>query len=354
MKKILVINVGSTSTKVAYYEDRKCICKTNLDHDVNELLAFGDVMNQKDYRRSKIEAYLKEQQIEKGQLDAITSRGGHTRPIEGGVYEVNQTMMEEQASGQFGRHPCDVGSFIAYDMCQGIGARPFVVDPPVTDEYGVLARYSGHPLMPRQSRCHALNHKATAKRYARESGLRYEDLNLITIHLGGGSSLALHQMGRMVDNTNGIEGEGPFSTNRTGGLTAQYLVELCFSGSYDKKEISKIIQGKGGLVAYLGESDVRICEEMARKESRAKEVLEAMMYQTAKDAGALATVACGRIDRILLTGGIANSAYLMDMLEERISFLAPVTRYPGENEMEALAFGTYDGLMGVEPVKMLT
>lgn len=353
MKKILVINVGSTSTKAAYYEDRICICKVTLDHDVNELLSFGDVMDQKDYRRSKIEQYLSEQGIEVADLDAITSRGGHTRPIEGGVYEVNQVMMEEQASGRFGRHPCDVGSFIAYDMCRGIKARPFVVDPPVTDEYGKLARYSGHPLMPRQSRCHALNHKATAKRYAKENGQGYEELNLITIHLGGGTSLALHCCGRMADNTNGIEGEGPFSTNRSGSLTAQYLVELCFSGEYSKKEISAMIQGKGGLVAYLGESDVRKCEEMAKSDPRAKEVLEAMIYQTAKDAGALAAAAGGKIDRILLTGGIANSVYLMDMLEQRISFIAPVSRYPGENEMEALAFGAYDGLTGVEPIKEL-
>lgn len=353
MKKILVINVGSTSTKVAYYEDRTCICKVTLDHDVNELLSFGDVMNQKDYRRGKIEQYLTGQNIEVAELDAITSRGGHTRPIEGGVYEVNQVMMEEQASGKFGRHPCDVGSFIAYDMCKGVKARPFVVDPPVTDEYGELARYSGHPLMPRQSRCHALNHKATAKRYAKETGRRYEELNLITIHMGGGTSLALHRLGRMVDNTNGIEGEGPFSTNRSGSLTAQYLVDLCFSGEYDKKEISGMIQGKGGLVAYLGESDVRKCEEMAKTDPHAKEVLEAMVYQTAKEAGALAAAASGQIDRILLTGGIANSSYLMDMLEKQILFIAQVSRYPGENEMEALAFGAYDGLLGVEPIKEL-
>lgn len=354
MKKILVINVGSTSTKAAYYEDLTCICKVSLNHDVKELLSFGDVMDQKDYRRSKIEAYLKEQNIEVTDLDAITSRGGHTRPIEGGIYEVNQVMMEEQASGRFGRHPCDVGSFIAYDMCRQVKARPFVVDPPVTDEYGSLARYSGHPLMPRQSRCHALNHKATAKRYAKEIGRGYEELNLITIHLGGGTSLALHQKGRMADNTNGIEGEGPFSTNRTGDLTAQHLVELCFSGKYDKEEISKMIQGKGGLVAYLGESDVRKCEEMARNDPHAKEVLEAMIYQTAKAAGALAAAACGRIDRILLTGGIANSAYLMDMLEKQISFIAQVSCFPGENEMEALAFGAYDGLTGAESIKKLT
>ena len=353
MSKIFVINVGSTTTKVAYYVDRVCVVKANLEHDVRELLAFGDLMNQKDFRKQKIQDFMSEKNIQLNELDAITSRGGHTHPIEGGVYRISPLMLEEISSGKFGRHACDVGPGIAFEMTQGEKSVPLVVDPPVTDEFGPLARYSGHPLMPRRSKFHALNHKATAKRYAKENGLNYGELRLVTVHMGGGTSIAAHQLGKITDANNGIEGEGPFSTNRTGGLTAQFLADLCFSGKYTPKEVAKMINGEGGLVAYLNESDARKCEDRAVGDPYADEVMQAMIYQVAKEVGAYACVLDGNIDAILLTGGIANSKKLMDMLIEQIGFLGKVVLYPGENEMEALAFGADDGLNGVEPIKLI-
>ncbi len=353
MKKILVINVGSTSTKVAYYEDRDCKCKANLEHPTEELAKFGDVMEQKDYRREKVEQFCRENGIDIKSLDAITARGGHTRPITGGVYEINDIMLREQASGEFGRHPSDVGSAIAYKMAEGTSAKAFVVDPPVTDEYFPLARYGGHPLMPRQSRFHALSHKATAKRYCRENGLDYEHINLITIHLGGGSSIAMHSNGKMIDGTNGIEGDGPFSTNRSGVLIAKYLADIIYSEKYTKEEVYKMIQGKGGLMAYLGEQDVQKCSEMAKTDPHAREVLEAMMYQTAKFAAGVSVAVNGKVDQILITGGIAHSKWLTDILKERLSFIAPITLYPGENEMESLSTGTYEALTGQVEIKRI-
>lgn len=353
MTKILVINVGSTSTKVAYYVDRVCVEKANLEHDVNELMKYGDLMNQREYRKQMIEQFMLEKGIVLSDLDAITSRGGHTHPIEGGTYRINETMLEEIASGKFGRHACDVGPGIAYEMCQNTKALALVVDPPVTDEFHNLARYSGHPLLPRRSKFHALNHKATAKRYAKENGLDYSTLRLLSVHMGGGTSIAAHCLGKIIDANNGIEGDGPFSTNRTGGLTAQYVADLCFTGQVTAKEVAKMINGAGGLVAYLGESDARACEKKAETDPHAAEVLDAMIYQTAKEVGAYATVLDGQIDAILVTGGIANSKKLMKDLITKIGFLGKVVLYPGENEMEALAFGADDGLTGVEPIQTI-
>lgn len=346
MKKILVINVGSTSTKVAYYEDRSCVCKTNLEHPTAELAQFAEILDQKDYRREKVEEFCRENGIAIEQLDAITARGGHTRPIPSGVFEVNEVMLREQASGLFGRHPSDIGSSIAYALAKKGGAKAFVVDTPVTDEYFPLARYGGHPLMPRQSRFHALSHKATAKRYCREHGFDYNSVNLVSIHLGGGTSVAMHDHGKMVDGTNGIEGDGPFSTNRSGVLVAKYLADIIYSEKYTREEVYKMIQGKGGLMAYLGEQDVQKCSEMAETDPHAKEVLEAMMYQTAKFAAGVTVAVNGRVDQILITGGIAHSQWLTGILKERLSFIAPITVYPGENEMESLAAGAYEALTG--------
>lgn len=353
MYKIFVINVGSTSTKVAYYVDRECKLKTNLEHDARELLNFGDVLFQRDYRKKKILDYMEQNGIKLEELDAITSRGGHTRPIEGGVYRINELMLAEIKTGKFGRHACDLGPGIAYELVKGIKALALVVDPPVTDEYENIARYSGSPLMPRQSRFHALNHKATAKRYARDNGLDYHNLNLISVHMGGGISVAAHRKGRIIDATNGIDGEGPFSTNRTGSLTAKYLADLCFSGIYTQDQIHKLINGGGGLVAYLNETDVRKCEEKAAHDPYTSEVLDAMMYQIAKEVGAYSAVLKGKIDAVLLTGGISYSKYLMTKLIDSISYLGKIVIYPGENEMEALAFGAYDVLAKEERIKSL-
>jgi butyrate kinase len=351
--KILTINLGSTSSKIAYYENEECKVKTTLDHSAQELSVFNDLMEQAGYRRAAIEKFLKDNEINVNDLDAIASRGGHTKPLTGGVYQINETMLEQQATGLYGRHACDVGSKIAYQMIQGTKALPMVVDPPVTDEFTEVARLSGHPELPRQSRFHALNHRATGKRYARDSGKNYEDLNLIVAHMGGGITVAAHRQGRMIDATNGIDGDGPFSTNRTGALPVGALTDLCFSGRYSKKEIKDMLNGQGGLMAYLKENDVRTIEEKAATDKHYALCLEGMIYQTCKEIAAMAAVLEGNIDAIIITGGIANSKKITAKMKKRIGFIAPVTLYPGENEMDALALGALEVMRGNQSLKAM-
>lgn len=269
------------------------------------------------YRRASIEEFLCKNTIDPLSLDAVVSRGGHTHPISGGVYKINDIMLSEIQSGNFGRHACDIGVFIADSMAKQSGAEAFVVDPPVTDEFKPLARYSGLPELPRRSSFHALNQRAVAHKYAKQVGTPYEDLNLIVVHMGGGISVAAHQHGKMVDANNALTGDGPFSTNRTGGLPVGALVDLCFSGMYTKQEVKARINGKGGMIAYLGENDVKTVEAKALAgDKKYKECLDAMLYQTAKEIGASSAVLMGSVDAILLTGGIAHSQYVVRYLED--------------------------------------
>ncbi len=236
-------------------------------------------------------------------------------------------------------------------MTKGRKAIALIVDPPVTDEFQPLARVSGHPLIERRSSFHALSHKATAKRYSRENGLNYEDLNLIVVHLGGGISVAPHRKGKMVDGENALEGDGGFSTNRTGGLPVGDLVRLCFSGDYTYEEVHKMIHGQGGLVAYLGSQDVKEIEEKSKSDEKHAFYLEAMIYQICKQIGAMATVLNGEVDAILLTGGIAYSESIVGKIKEKVAYIGPVVVYPGENEMDSLARGALEGLKGTEEIK---
>ncbi|SHI81055.1 butyrate kinase [Desulfosporosinus lacus] len=352
--KILTINFGSTSSKLAYYVNEECKLKTSLDHSVQELSVFGDVLEQDGYRRAAIEEFLKDNGLNFNEMDVVAARGGHTKPLEGGVYKIDENMLEQQASGLYGRHACDVGSKIAYKMAEGTNVLPVVVDPPVTDEFIEEARLSGHPELPRESRFHALNHRATGKRFAHDTGKKYEDLNLIVAHMGGGITVAAHRKGKMIDATNGIDGDGPFSTNRTGGLPVGSLVNLCFSGRYSHKEIKKMLNGEGGLTAYLKENDVRTVEEKAAEDSYFALCLEGMIYQTCKEIAAMGAVLEGNVDAVIITGGIANSKKITERMKERIGFVAPVIFYPGENEMDALALGALEVLKGNEPLKAVS
>lgn len=351
MYKILVINLGSTSTKIAYYEDEVCKVRTSVDHPIEETMKYSHFMEQNEYREKTIDKFMKENGIEKSSLDVIVSRGGHTRPLEGGVYQVNKEMLKQQASGLYGQHPCDLGSKIAYEMCETCNAVPLIVDPPITDEFEPIARLSGHPLIPRRSSFHALSHKATAKRYARENGFKYDELNLIVVHLGGGISVAPHTKGRMIDGDNGLEGDGPFSTNRTGALPVGDLVKLCFSGKYTYEDVHKMLNGNGGLVAYLGTSDVKTVEKNAETDEKSALCLDGMIYQVCKQIGAMSTVLSGDVDAILITGGIAYSNSIVQKIKDRCGFIAPVIVYPGENEMESLARGALESLRGQEPIR---
>ncbi len=351
MYKILALNLGSTSTKVAYYEDDVCKVKENIEHPASEIKEFSSFWEQDEYRTNIIEKFMKENGIEKDSLDVIVSRGGHTKPLEGGVYRVDEEMLEQQASGLYGQHPCDLGSKIAYRMTKTCKAVPLIVDPPITDEFEPVARLSGHPLIERRSSFHALSHKATAKRYARENGLKYEDLNLIVVHLGGGISVAPHKKGRMIDGDNGLEGDGPFSTNRTGALPVGDLVRLCFSDEYTYKEVIKMLNGNGGLMAYLGTADCREVEKNAETDEKARLCLDAMIYQVCKQIGAMASVLQGKVDAILVTGGIAYSKTIVQKIKDSVEFIAPIVVYPGENEMESLARGALEGIKCEETIR---
>jgi butyrate kinase len=350
MYKILAINLGSTSTKIAYYEDDVCIKKENIEHPAEETKKFNSFWEQDNYRTVLINQFMEENNINKDSLDVIVSRGGHTKPLVSGVYKIDEDMLSQQASGNWGQHPSDLGSKIAYRICQTCKAMPLIVDPPITDEFEPIARVSGHPLIDRRSSFHALSHKATAKRYARENGLKYEELSLVVVHLGGGISVAPHKNGRMIDGENGLEGDGAFSTNRTGALPVGDFAKLCFSGKYTYDEIHNMINGNGGLMAYLGTADVKEVEEKAKTDEMAALYLNAMIYQVCKQIGAMATVLCGKVDAILITGGIAHSNAIIQKIKDKCGYIAQIVVYPGENEMESLARGALEGLRGETPI----
>ena len=334
---ILVINPGSTSTKIAVFEDEKPIMLRNIHHSAEQLAQFEKITDQREFRRELVVKELEYLGIPM-KFDIIMGRGGLARPVTGGVYRVNEKMCEDTYHA-IRKHACNLGCIIAYELAQRIpGCLPLIADPGMVDELDDVARISGSPLMPRICIWHALNQKAIARRFAREYGKRYEDLNLIICHLGGGISVAVHRKGLAVDANNALDGEGPFSPERAGTLPAASLIHLCYSGKYTKEELLKRISGKAGLMAHLGTTNVK--ELLGRIERGDKEVellIDAMIYQTAKTIAGCSAVLYGQIDAILLTGGIAYSDYITSRLRKRIDFLAPVHIYPGEDEMQALA-----------------
>ena len=348
--KILVINPGSTSTKIAVYEDERPILVRNIRHSVDELAAFHSVADQFEFRKSLVLSQLEKEGIAL-QFDAVIGRGGLVKPIPGGVYEVNDAMKNDTVHAMR-THACNLGGLIADELAKAIpGCRAFIADPGVVDELDDVARISGSPLMPRITIWHALNQKAIARRFAAERHCHYEDLNLIICHLGGGISIAAHQHGRAIDANNALDGEGPFSPERAGTLPAGQLIDLCFSGTLTKDELKKRISGRAGLTAHLGTTDVpAIIKQIEAGDTHAELILDAMIYNIAKGIGAAATVLYGKVDAILLTGGIAHNEYVISRLKERVSFLAPVHVYPGEDEMEALALNALGALRNELPV----
>ncbi len=353
MKKILVINLGSTSSKIAYFEDDACVVKENIPHPAEEIRRFPTIWDQKEYRMAVIRGFMDRHGIRPEELDGFTSRGGHTEPITGGVYRITEKMLEQSRSEAYGNHISDLGLQIAAEFSR-LGPLAFTADSPCTDEFEPLARYSGLPEIQRTSRFHALNHKAVARIFCDDHGLDYHKVNLIVVHMGGGTSVAAHKNGLMIDGTNGLDGDGPFSTNRTGALPVGPLVDLCYSGQYDHRQMRRKINGLGGLMAYVGDTDVRsVCEKREAGDKACGEALDAMIYQTAKEIGGAATVLKGQVDAILFTGGIMNSPYVREQLRERVSFIADVYVYPGEWEMDSLGKQTYLALTGREEIKEL-
>lgn len=350
---ILVINPGSTSTKMAVFEDEKPMVLRSITHSNEDLAQFDDVLEQMDYRKQFVLDELKRMNVPL-QFDAVIGRGGLVKPIAGGVYEINQQMLDDTLHGiAMHNHACNLGCLIAHDIASSIpGCRSFIADPGVVDELNDYARISGSPLMNRICIWHALNQRAIARRFANEVGRRYEDLNLIICHLGGGISVAAHQHGKAVDANNALDGEGPFSPERAGSLPASDLIRLCFSGKYTEKQLLKRLAGQAGLNAHLGTSNVKEIEQrIANGDKHAEMILNAMIYHVAKSIVSLGAVFCGKVDAILLTGGLARSEYVISRLRQRIDFLAPTYCFPGEDEMEALAHNALAVLRGQREVK---
>ena len=352
---ILVINPGSTSTKMAVYEDEMPVLLRTIVHSVEDLSKFDDVLDQQEFRKQLLLTELEHARIPMT-FDAVIGRGGLVKPVEGGVYEINEQTVRDTHSGiAMHNHACNLGCLIAYEVAAEIpNCRAFIADPGVVDELNDYARISGSPLMNRICIWHALNQRAIAQRYASEIGKRYEDLNLIVCHMGGGISVAAHEHGRAVDANNALDGEGPFSPERAGSLPASDLIRLCFSGQYTEKQLLKRIAGMAGLNAHLGTNDVKEVIHRIEQDGdeHAKLILDAMIYHVAKNIASESAVLCGNIDAILLTGGLARSEYIVDRLRERIGFLAPVHNFPGEDEMGALALNALAVLQGKRAAKV--
>ncbi len=352
--KILTINPGSTSTKVALFEDLTPVVTKTLRHPAEEISKYSSMTDQYPFRKQIILDFLKEEQIDVCDLDAVAGRGGLVKPIPGGVYRVTQTLIEDLKIGILGEHASNLGGILAKEIasvCKN-EKNAFIVDPVVVDELDDIARFSGRPELPRQSIFHALNQKAVARRYSREHNTKYSQLRLIVVHLGGGITIGAHQYGRVIDVNNGLDGEGPFSPERTGTLPSGALAKLCFSGKYQLHHIRKMITGQGGLVAYLGSNNAAEIEERIEKgDTKCKFVYKAMAYQISKDIGAMATVLKGDVDAIILTGGLANSDMLVKWITKSVKFISKVEIYPGEDELQALAENVYFAMKGELPIK---
>ena len=350
--KLLIINPGSTSTKIAVYQDETPILIETLRHSSEEINSYPSIYSQLGFRKDIITRVLEEKGIALGEIDAIVGRGGLLKPMVSGTYRVNEAMLEDLKIGYSGQHASNLGGLLAKELAAVNNVPAFIVDPVVVDELQDIARLSGMPEIKRVSIFHALNQKAVAKRYAKEVGKAYEDLNIIVAHLGGGVSVGAHCKGRVVEVNNALDGEGPFSPERAGSLPTGALVKLCFSGEYTKEQILKKLCGQGGFVAYLGTNDVREVERAANEgNEEAKLIFDAFCYQVAKSIGECAAVLSGQVDTIILTGGIAYGKTITDKISESTSWIAPITIYPGEDEMLALAQGGLRVLNGEEEAK---
>ena len=350
--KTLVINPGSTSTKVGVFEDETLLFEETLRHPTEEIAKYASVIDQKDFRKEIILDFLKEKDCDPKTLNVIVGRGGLLKPIPGGTYAVSDALLADLKAGVQGQHASNLGGILAREIGDSLGVPSYIVDPVVVDELTDKARISGMPELPRRSIFHALNQKAVARRFAKENGKRYEDLNLIVIHMGGGVSVGAHDHGKVVDVNNILDGEGCFSPERSGTVPVGDLVKMCFSGKYTQKEIYKKICGNGGFNGYLHTNDAREVGKMAESgDALAKQVWEAFFYQIAKDAGAMAAVLHGKVDQIILTGGIAYNPFTAKTLTDYLGWIAPVTTYPGEDELLALCQGALRVMTGEEEAK---
>ncbi|HPI97524.1 MAG TPA: butyrate kinase [Synergistales bacterium] len=348
--KILAINPGSTSTKVALFEDDKELWSDTQRYDVDVLKEFHGIMGQEDFRLQEIRKVLGHNGTVLSEIDAVVGRGGLLRPIPGGTYEVSEEMLNDLRSCKYGSHASNLGAPLAVNLANESGCgKAYIVDPVVVDELIPEARLSGMPEIERRSIWHALNQRAVARKASQELGRKYEEVDIIVAHMGGGISVGAHQKGKTIDVNNALDGEGPFSPERAGSLPAGGLTRLAFSGEYDLDELKKRMVGGGGLVAHLGTNDLREVQKMMEAgNEKAKLVFEALALQVAKEIGARAAVLNGHVDAVVLTGGLAYSDQLMERISERVAYIAPVKVYPGEDEMKALAEGALRVIKGEE------
>ena len=348
MYKILSVNPGSTSTKFAVYEDEKLVCLHTIRHSADDLKSFKSLLEQHEFRKNLMVDYLAKDGIDITELSAVVGRGGLVRPLESGVYSVNDKYVDDLKTRYSAEHASNLGGVIAREIAETIpGCLALIADPVVVDEYQDVARISGLPQIPRRSMFHALNHKAIARKYAAANGTTYEKLNLVIAHMGGGISVAAHRLGKVVDSNQGLDGYGPFSPERAGTLDAGQLVDMCFEGKYTHDEIRKLLVGSGGLMAHLGINDTKVILQMVESgDKKARLVLEALAYNVAKEIGAMLAVLHGEADAVILTGGIAYSKFVVEYIKKMISPIIKVTVYPGEDEMESLAMSGLRVLRG--------
>ena len=350
--RILAINPGSTSTKITVYDNEELLLENVIRYSNEDLAPFERVIEQYEFRKKGILQTLADGGIEIDSLDAVAGRGGLLKPIEGGTYLVNETMITDLHRAERGEHASNLGGVIAKEIADNLGIPSFIVDPVVVDELADIARVSGLPGYDRLSIFHALNQKAVARRIAKKMGKPYAELNVIVAHMGGGVTVGVHQGGKVIDVNDGLYGEGPFSPERAGGLPTGHVMDLCFSGKYTLAEVRKIIAGKGGLVAYLGTNDGReVAKMIAQGDEKAKLIYAAMAYQVAKEIAAGAAVLFGKVDAIILTGGLAYAEELVTMISDRVKFIADIALVPGEDEMAALTEGALRVLSGEEKAK---
>lgn len=347
--KSLIINPGSTSTKIGVFEDETLLFEETLRHSTEEIAQFANIVDQKDFRKKIITDLLAEKNFDINSLDMVVGRGGMLKPIPGGTYAVTDDLLEDLKIGKQGQHASNLGGILAREIGDSINAPSFIVDPVVVDELDDVARLSGVPELPRTSVFHALNQKAVAKRYAKEVGKAYDSLNLIVVHMGGGVSVGAHKGGRVVDVFNALDGDGAFSPERAGAVPTGALIKMCFSGDYTEKEVYSKIVGKGGFNAYVGTNDMRdIVKREAEGDKEAAAVKEAFIFQVTKDIGSMACVLNGKVDQIIVTGGIAYNEGVVAEMKEKAGWIAPFTVYPGEDELLALVQGGLRVLNGEE------
>lgn len=350
--RMLVINPGSTSTKIGIFENEISIFERTIRHDAEIINSFPNIIDQYEFRKNIILEILDHEGINISKIAAVCGRGGLLRPIEGGTYAVNDIMLTDLRSGFAGQHASNLGGILANEIASGLNIPAFIVDPVVVDELEPIARISGFSLIERKSIFHALNQKAVARRVAKELRKNYNELNLIVTHLGGGITVGVHKHGKVIDVNNGLHGDGPFSPERAGTVPAGDLIALCFSGEHYRDEIMKRLVGQGGLVGYLGTNDaLKVEERIAEGDQKAMLIYDAMAYQVAKEIGAASAVLSGKVDAIVLTGGLAYGKEFVKSITDRINWIADVMVHPGENELQALAEGALRVLRGEEKVK---